>query len=298
MTTWEHPDAYAASSDLVVRDLSEALFSGERALILGAGISKDFGLPSWPELVRKCFDSVGLPSTAISNNASFEQLIKAAREFHEKCPDIDIYHDTIKRALYPSLHRRDKFDTTPLLVAIGALLMGSRRGSIHEVWTLNYDDVLEWYLRIYGYVSQVITEVPTLMRDSDVIVYHAHGFLPLDERHGNASREIVFDDESYAKRMVGKLQPWRDALQWALRSRVFLAVGLSWSDGLLKNLIFEAKADVTQRPTAFWLFGPNTTDDQIQDCLRNNVVPLRFSNFTDYGPFILRICEDAMKRVN
>lgn len=298
MTTWLHRDVYAQKREFVTRDLSEALFSGELALLLGAGISYDFGLPSWAALVRSCLSSVGLPADRIKDDASFAQLISAARDYHEKCSSEADYLNGVQKCLYVAgAQDRARMTATPQLTAIGALLMGSRRGRVRDVWTLNFDDVLEWYLRVHGFVSQVITDVPCLLRDVDVTVYHPHGFLPLDERHGARSGEIVFDDASYAKRMVGKLQPWRDAVHWALRSKVFLAIGLSWSDDLLKNLIFDAAGDVKDRPTAFWFFGPDCPEKQAADCLRNNVVPLKFDRFSDYGPFLLGVCEGAMQNV-
>ena len=177
-------------------------------------------------------------------------------------------------------------------------MMGSRRGRVREVWTLNFDDVIEWHLRVHGFVSQVITKVPTLLRDVDVTVHHPHGYLPLDDAHGERSSDIVFDDRSYAKRSVGRDEPWRHAVQTALRSKVFLAVGLSWTDRLMTDLVIDASTEIVDRPTAFWFFGPDCTPAQIKECLSNNVVPLKFDSFDAYIPFILRVCESAMDSVN
>ena len=173
--------------------------------------------------------------------------------------------------------------------------MGSRRGCIREVWTLNYDDVLEWHLRRHGFVSQVVTATPCLRRDTDVTIYHPHGYIPLEAAE-HADSEIVFDDRSYAKRGLGNDQPWRTAVQWALRSKVFITVGLSWNDGLLKGLLLESFEDIKDRPTAFWFFGPGQAVDET-DCHRHNVAPLQFTSFDDYASFLLEICERAMLRV-
>jgi len=289
MTDWEDVGAYADDHDAAVRDLSRALYTGELALLLGAGISKAFGLPSWPQLVRDCLSSVGKPSAHIPDEAPFDVLTKSAGIFHEACKPEQQYRALIKQHLYAK-HQREK--TTPLLTAVGALLMGSRRGRIREAWTLNFDDVVEWHLRRHGFVSQVVTEIPCLLRDVDVTIHHPHGFIPFDDT-ARASADIVFDDRSYANRSVGVDQPWRTAVQWALRSKVFVALGLSWSDGLLKTLLLESSGQIKNRPTAFWFFGPGQTVDK-EECLRHNVVPLVFASFDDYAPFLLRVCEGAM----
>ena len=176
-------------------------------------------------------------------------------------------------------------------------MMGSRRGRIREVWTLNYDDVLEWYLRVHGFICQAVTHVPCILRDVDVTTYHPHGFLSLDQDHFQASAEIVFDETSYGTRSVGKAQEWRDAVQTALKSKIFLSVGLSWTDQLLRNLVIEAKGSNKDRPTAFWFFGPKASDDDMENCLAHNVVPLRFADYSDIPAFLLRVCSTAMRHV-
>src|ERR1035437_7294833 len=57
---------------------------------------------------------------------------------------------------YTSILRND------LLIALGALLMGSKRGSVTEVLNVNCDDVLNWYLALHGFDTQVVTRLPSL----------------------------------------------------------------------------------------------------------------------------------------
>lgn len=297
MSSWSHVDVYADDRELTIVDLAAALYRGELALFLGAGISRDFGLPTWPQLVRQCLDGVGLSSAKIVDDVGFEVLTQAMGIFRDHIGDDAKYHAEVKRHLYDHASRREEWQPSALLNSIGALLMGSRRGKIHDVWSLNYDDVLEWYLRLHGLVSQIIAEIPSLLRDVDVTIFHPHGFLPFDDAFYPASREIVFDDRSYAKRGVGKAQEWREAVQNALRSKIFLAIGLSWTDRLLGDLIMEASEANNDRPTAFWMFGHKGTDEEVQDCIRHNVVPLQFEKHSEFAPFIRQVCGAAMRKV-
>ena len=54
MTNWEDVAAYAGDMDAVKNDLASALYRGELVLLLGAGVSKPFGLPRWPKLFPAC----------------------------------------------------------------------------------------------------------------------------------------------------------------------------------------------------------------------------------------------------
>lgn len=296
MSSWSHKDAYDEDRNLVISDLGQALFRGELGIFLGAGVSRDFGVPNWPTLVRDCLAKEGFDPSDIKDDAGFEQLTVAMGKVRDKINDDQRYFQLIWDGLYPVDPERDLWQPSALLTSIGALLMGSRRGHIREVWTFNYDDVLEWYLHFHGLLSQVITETPCLLRDVDVAIYHPHGFLPFDKRL-RRSREVVFDEKSYAKRGVSKAQEWRDAVQVALRSKVFIAVGLSWKDRLLRDLIIDAMDANHDRPTAFWMFGPDVDEGDLTNCLSCNVVPLKFAKLGDYGPFLRNICSEAMRYV-
>lgn len=288
---------YCADRERVQADLGLALFRGELSLFLGSGISADFHLPSWPILVRTCLAKVARDPAEISDDAGFDQLTQAMGRVRDQLKNNGKYFQLIWDSLYPDGTNRDEWEPSPLLNCIGALLMGSRRGRIKEIWTLNYDDVLEWYLELHGFVSQVVTETPALLRDVDVTTYHPHGFLPFDPKR-QRSEEIVFDDRSYAKRGVGKAQEWREAVQLALRSRVFVFIGLSWTDRLLRDLIVDAADFNLSRPTGFWMFGPSATEASMADCRRFNIVPLQFSAFRHYAPFLRNICSRASRYVD
>jgi len=185
------------------------------------------------------------------------------------------------------------------------MTMGSRRGRVKELWTLNFDDVIEWYLRINGFVTQVVTEVPTLLRDVDVTIYHPHGFLPLDPRNGTPSERIVFDDTSYADHVFGKDPQMKNATQNIITSKILFAVGLAWGDDTLQDMIRATGSAVTSRPLAFWCFGPAPTPDKVEqlesdktNCLAHNVVPLQFTDCSELPTFVLSICEKAMAEVS
>jgi len=299
MTTWEPVDIYAQDPKhkLAVLHLSEALYRGELALLLGSGVSVAFGLPGWVDLVHRCLDTRNMDKSRVTNGSAFEVMTSVIGQLRTTINDDGEYLRVVKKALYQTATDRASAAPSDLLIAMGALLMGSRRGKIREVWSLNFDDLLEWHLRIHGFVSQIVTEVPTVLRDVDVVAFHPHGFLPLDTDIFHDSKSIVFDDKTYAKRFVGT-DPWRDAFDYALKTRIFIALGLSWGDQIVKNLVINAADSNKERPTAFWFF-KDSAENRLaaEECLRHNVVPIVLKEYSDYSPFLLNICKTAMDKI-
>ena len=290
---WQHRDVYAKDSRLCLAALAEALTRGELALFLGAGVSKPFGLPSWPELIRLCCARHGIDSSRVLDDASFDALTAVAGQIRAAVTGDAELHATVRACLYSADHQSRRTKPSPMLSAIGALTMGSKRGRIREVWTLNYDDMLEWYLRMHGFVAQVVTRAPSLLRDPDVMIFHPHGFLPFDERNGPDSSELVFTDTSYAKRSLKVDESWRVSVQRLLRTRILIVIGMSWTDLLIKQLMMDASTEITERPIAFWFFKSEANDPDLEQCLRHNVVPITFKSYDDMPAFLLGTCERA-----
>jgi hypothetical protein len=303
MIPWTGNEDYAGNFSLASDHLGAALYRGELALCLGAGISRPLGLPAWYTLVKDCMEKAGLPHDYISESTDILTLQAAAGQVRQKINDDVRFKNLVSEALYSSAKTRSPANVTPLMTALGALMMGSRRGRVKEVWTLNFDDFIEWYLRINGFVTQVVTEVPSLLRDVDVAVYHPHGFLPLDSHHGIISERIVFDDTSYAQHRFGTDKGMLEATRNLIGSKIILAIGLGWSADTFQELIMATAETIKNRPTAFWFFGPPKSGDVAAKekldrdkaaCLTHNVVPLQFGHHDEYTPFILNICEKAM----
>jgi hypothetical protein len=303
--TWRDDELYAKDHNLSKLHLGKALFRGDLALMVGAGISNSLGLPRWSDLVKKCLAETGLPHDDIDEKTEIARLQRAVGEVRGKIGDDTKFNELVRKTLYAGTKERNSANITPLLTALGALMMGSRRGRIKEVWTLNFDDVFEWYLRMNGFLTQTVTNVPCLLHDVDVTVFHPHGFLPLDPCNGKSSEKIVFDDTSYAEFSCNKeYQDWKHASQNVVSSKVILSVGLGWSSDSFQTMIRAASSNIISRPVAFWFFGPAGTADQIKNresdkanCLKHHVVPLEFASYDDFAPFLLGICEEAMKNL-
>jgi hypothetical protein len=205
---------------------------------------------------------------------------------------VDAY---VKTCLYVNAKDDEDLLNQHLLAALGALTMSSKNGSVSEILTFNFDDILERYLRLHGFKSQVIPVLPTLREDVDVTVYHPHGFLPRDTVLFQSSDDIVFSKYSFDKRLGAQLNPWQQLLRDLLLRRVGLFIGLSTGSDTLMTVVTDLEESLKGHriATGFWILGPNDSSDTDDVLLRRNIVPIRFSDYGHIVPFLLAICQSA-----
>jgi hypothetical protein len=190
----------------------------------------------------------------------------------------------------------------PRLGSLGAMLMGSRRGTVTNVVTFNFDSVLEEYLSLHGYVSRVVTELPAITGNEDVTVYHIHGYIPSPNASGaHPSREVIFSKDSMNARVGEQNGSWPTLLRTFARSKVLLMLGMSAASsiGSAVGPLFkdESAAIAADRPTAFWV-GAESFDQDVRHTLLNaNVVPVKLLDHNELEAFLLRICRGAAARI-
>ncbi len=185
---------------LIMRMLSEHLYDGKLALALGAGVSKFLGFPLWWELVHGiCVEHNG--ESSVNKDTTADELKDTVDEIERDINNPIKFNDLVKKILYKNVNYLN--DRTvirnELLISLGAIGMRSRKGSANNVITYNYDDVLEWYLGLHGVDVRVIYDPRTMTTNSDVIIYHPNGFLPLQDNRG-ASSKLIFSETSFIYR--------------------------------------------------------------------------------------------------
>jgi len=291
---------YRDDPELCKRDLAKYLVKGELSLFLGAGISASVGMPNWKDLTKNVLINVGFQNEAnkISDqttDAEYRNLMTKVRK--------ELNHDAVKfkEIVKKSLYSKDKlFDlgnfVPPLLSSLGAMMMGSKRGSVKQVVTLNYDNVLELYLSYHGFYTQSVSVLPVRLRDADVTIYHPHGYLP----HGSKdedSEDIILDQHSYDCILGAETDsPWRKLTRNILKSKVVLCVGLSNRDPNLNTLVGSVMKEMTkaglEQPVGFWLHcDEDAKDEEFEELTK--FVPVRVRRHKDYPQFILDICKKA-----
>lgn len=279
--------------------LANRLKDGSLVLFLGAGTSCGAGLPDWVELLRRMANETKWTDEPIPDNASSDVLQRVADAIKERSFPTDEpgFADLVTKCLYDGVRLTSSLLQDELLIALGALMMGSRRGSANRVVTLNFDSVLEWYVTLCGYVPRIVTTVPSLEGAEDIRIYHPHGFLPHPSLGWKGSRFVVLGADDVYLRLGTPGHPWIELTRHLLQTGVGLFVGMStrtFGDAALRPLLTAVASKIADhRPTGFWLLEGKETDADCKAMLRNNIVPVRLGDVKEYPRFILSICQSA-----
>jgi hypothetical protein len=280
---------------VAVQTLASLLQKGSLSLYLGAGVSVSSGqFPSWVDLVRYCVKEVGIAKD-IKDDEPIDSLLDAMDSVRRKVSDPEQYKELVRTFLSGRFILDYSHLQNYLLIALGALLMPSKRGSIKDVITYNFDDLLEWYLGLHGHDIQVVTKLPYLYEERDVKIYHPHGFLPKVSKY-DISEHFVFDQFSYDITIGREGSPWFSFCKKNLFEKVALMIGLSGKDPAIRVLLSQTFDELTKlhmtRPVAFLLNRSESVTDT-DYFLERGIVPLGFDSFDDIWQFILSICQEA-----
>ena len=289
---------------MITRMLSEHLYDGKLALALGAGASKFLGFPVWWELVHKIGDE-HYGTSSIHEDTNTSELKDAVDEIERSVNDPNKFKDLVKKVLYKNvdyLNNRTVIKNE-LLISLGALMMGSRRGSVNNVITYNYDDALEWYLGLHGFDVRVISDPRTMTTNSDVTIYHPNGFLPLQNNNGN-SKKLIFSETSFVNReRKAKVDDrlWENILDRLFIEKTFVFIGLSGRDPTIYPRlldIFENQLN-KERPVGYWFYTRENGMErkEINKNLKYGIVPIVVKNMDDIPRYLLNICQNAMVQI-
>jgi hypothetical protein len=294
-TAWLPLETYVSDHEMASQCLAGQLQRGTLGLFLGSGVSHDMGVPFWWELVRDCRNACRCEGKPIDEKTSSEDLRLAMDVVQKAFDSTDDYLKLMREQLYKGFSGERDLLKHDLLISLGALIMKSRRGSCTDVVTLNFDDVLERYLRLRGFLPETIQWLPKLRGYSDVEISHPHGFVPSSPALGAPSNFLVFSECSYEERFAEHGPWWNLTLDMLLR-KLMLFVGLSVRDPLVRTVLRKVQAELGKagdpRPTGFWLLGPSDPEPEAERILTNrNIVPIRRDDYqNEYPRFLLDIC--------
>jgi hypothetical protein len=279
------------------RLLASELSKGTVSLVLGAGVSHGMGLPNWGELVCRVESLAGASVGDV--DAPSENLMRRMDSVRRSVGEADfaglIHSSLYEHAGYLELKTYpEELLESRMLIALGALVMSSLRGSVTDVYTLNFDDVLDWYLHLHGFRTQVVSELPTLLSgDVDVRIHHFHGFLPLNAKYAPSDWLVLTRKQLVERLAEPTSSPWSATMGAQFLSKTMLFVGSSMSD-MDVDVILQRTANLIDgtRPLGFVL-GANISDDRQHSLLESSVVPVSFSTYEEIPKFMLEICQTA-----
>lgn len=281
--------------------LSDALLKGYLSIFIGAGISKAVtdSFPNWEKLVKKCCNKVGIDFDDIKG-LSNEYLRKKMGNFEKTCKEKRIeYIKTIKECLYDEVEYNLDIMKTNLLISLGSLVMGSIRGSAKAIVNYNYDDLLEWYLDYHGFRTQIISKFPSILKTSDINIFHPHGFLPKNLKYQRAETadKIIITQKDYLS-STKEVDPWNELQVSILSCSLALFVGLSGEDQhieLLCHRAFERTKAADGRTILGYIILKDCPENRDKESAFLDIGLLNFyiKDFNELPKILLNICSKA-----
>ncbi len=231
-----------ANRDTLVRYLAGQLVEGRLALVLGAGISVSSKIPDWKMLLNRICDGKKLAHYDFGTHSPEQAAGHLKREAFSN--DDFAFNTAVREALYSDPEFDPSFEAMREelgLAGVAALVMASHRGTVSNVMTFNFDDVLERYLRYHGYVVKSVSGDANWATRADVEVFHPHGLLPVDAS-APMSASIVFTRNDFGQVVGDSANPWNQLALSFMRRNTCLFLGLSGNDNRLFGLLDRAQA--------------------------------------------------------
>ena len=165
--------------------------------------------------------------------------------------------------------------------------------------TLNYDSNLEWFLSLFGFQVNSISDLPSLEGSEDVRIYHPHGFIPHDSLKLSMSKFLILGLKDANNRLGNRNDLWFEKIRQILESGVCLFIGLSentLSDRAIAPLL-SATGDQFRdiRPLGIWIIRGKLQEEKRKELFRNNIVPLEIDNDLEISNYILEISQKALE---
>lgn len=227
-----------------ISNLTKAFKDEKLVLVLGAGISLEFGIPTWDSLLQKLmvhtiekdnevstllsnlFNKIFTPNPLIAgrylqdyfenNNSSFENMVR------------DVLYKKVEKDTKSSLLE----EIVRLCVAPG------KSPNLDSIITYNFDDILEYKLEktemdipfksIYGIGMDV--------RNDELPIYHVHGFLPQNKKLDKLN-VITFGESNYHQQ-YSDIYSWNNIVQInKFRENTCVFIGSSLTDPNIRRLL-------------------------------------------------------------
>ena len=188
MSRMSEYETWSSLSDYLAKQLTR----GSLEVVLGAGTSRHFGLPSWETLIANLYDRHGATPPDKSETIQAEEF---KYRYHRN--NQESFLSEVKETLYQGVNiGLDQMMSHHTLSGILSMLLAAGPSARNEVVTFNWDNLLEEYLTLHGRVVIPVYEEKHWSRTADITVFHPHGYLPLKDGLAR-SEKLIFDQYSY-----------------------------------------------------------------------------------------------------
>lgn len=238
------PKSSTISRASALKNIKEAYQKEKLVPVLGAGISIEFGVPAWSNLLQslmvytiekehkvssvlsKLFNSIFSPNPLIAG-----RYLQSYFEEHNSS-----FESMVRDVLYSKIDKDKHSDLLDEIVRICAA--PGKSPNLDSIITYNFDDILESkldktgmdipYKSIYGIGLEIKSE--------ELPIFHVHGFLP-EKKKLNELNKITFGENNYHQQ-YSDIYSWNNIVQInKFRENTCLFIGSSLTDPNIRRLL-------------------------------------------------------------
>lgn len=259
--------------------LKGAFKNEELVLVLGAGVSVPYNLPSWENLLQKLlFETFNNKSTNKEVSTVLAKLfpelfpnspIISARfleEFFKKNKNAKPLDEMVREALYEKIERVE--DSKVIKEILQFCIAPGKSPNLNSIITYNYDDILEFVLN----KSEVdipfksIYKVGMNYRNGELPIYHVHGYLP-QYQEGDEGFSVTLSENLYHKQ-YNDIYGWSNMVQInKFKDNVCIFIGISLTDPNLRRLLDIANLQKGDNEKYHYLFKKKYSEKDVQNDL-------------------------------
>jgi len=258
----------------IIRELKLNYKKEKLVLVLGAGVSMSFGLPSWDILLQK------LMMTTLEKEKNTSSILsKLFTKIFNPSPLIagrylqkyfesnkTSFEEEVRKILYQEIERETKSKLMDEIIRY--CIAPGKSPNLNSIITYNFDDILEFniqkssldlpYKSIYGNGMDVETgELP---------IYHVHGYLP-EKAKLSESNQITFGESVYHKQYTDTYS-WNNIVQInKFRENNCLFIGTSLTDPNTRRLLDIANQQRTTKKGYHFIFKIKYKVDDVKKAL-------------------------------
>lgn len=234
-------DVISEKSEVNAKLLKKILKDSKISLVIGTGLSLEYGTPSWNELAKNLYDYISgkfiNKEKAIQkiggDNLCITQYVK--QELNSVSNSR--YTKVLKNELYRNYQRGNSYFGTTLMSTSDLI----SNEYVKKVITYNYDNHLENELDRRNIKYSLMVSKEDFIKNK-LPIYHVHGFLPntktIDDEKSN---NVVLTEDDYFS-LYSNLNNWQVAIQLqTFKDDICLFVGNSITDYNEKRLLNETR---------------------------------------------------------
>jgi hypothetical protein len=263
-----------ASRTDIIKELKLSYKKERLVLVLGAGVSMTFGLPSWEILLQKL-----MVTTLQKDKNASSILSKLFAKIFNPSPLIagrylqkyfennhQSFEEEVRKILYEEIDRKTKSALMEEIVRY--CIAPGKSPNLNSIITYNFDDIVEQsilkssldlpYKPIFGKGVDVDAgELP---------IYHVHGYLPHNGKLSEAN-QITFGENIYHKQYTD-IYSWNNIVQInKFRENNCLFIGTSLTDPNTRRLLDIANQQRTSAKGSHFIFKMKYKNEDVKKAL-------------------------------